>query len=274
MGISDDIGPYNEKISAVIQSGAVPRLINLLGHKNNNVKHPALRTIGNIVTGDDNRTQEVLNCDALPKLLILLSNDKKAIRKEACWTISNITAGSVEQIEAVIKNNLFQPVIQLLKKGEFDVKKEAAWAVSNATSGGSPEQIRYLVSLDVIPALCDLLNSNNIKVIMVALEGLENILNVGENDKGRTGGRNLFARTVEECGGLDSLEHLQTVEIVGDDIYDRLIIIIRKYFGGDQEDGHVREPEVDSKRNEFQFGGDNVDMAAEEMPGGPTGFSF
>jgi len=272
--ISDDTGPQNEKIAAVLQSNAVPRLTHLLGHNSNNVKHPALRTIGNIVTGNDNQTQVVINNTALPRLLVLLTNDKKAIRKEACWTISNITAGSVEQIEAVIKNNLFQPVINLLKKGEFDVKKEAAWAVSNATSGGSPEQIRLLVSLDVIPALCDLLNSNNIKVIMVALEGLENILNVGENDKGRTQGRNLFARAVEECGGLDSLEHLQTVEIVGDDIYDRLIIIIRKYFGGDQEDGYVREPEVDSKRNEFQFGGDNVDMAAEEMPGGQTGFSF
>lgn len=273
--ISDDTGPQNEKIAAVILSGAVPRLIQLLGHDSNNVKHPALRTIGNIVTGDDNQTQVVINNTALPRLLVLLTNKKKAIRKEACWTISNITAGSVEQIEAVIKNNLFQPVIQLLQRGEFDVKKEAAWAVSNATSGGSPEQIRYLVTLDVIPSLCDLLKSNNIKVIMVALEGLENILKVGENDKIRTQGRNNFAQKVEECGGLDSLENLQTVEIIGEDIYERLIIIVRKFFGGEQDDAYVREPDVDSKTNTFQFGGEeNVDMAAEEMTSGHNGFSF
>jgi len=272
--ISDDIGPYNEKITAVIESGAVPRLINLLGHKSNNVKHPALRTIGNIVTGDDNQTQVVLDNNALPQLLVLLSNVKKAIRKEACWTISNITAGSVNQIEAVIKNNLFQPVIHLMQRGEFDVKKEAAWAVSNATSGGNPKQIRYLVTLDVISSLCDLLNSNNVKVIMVALEGLENILKVGENDKLKTQGRNLYAQKVEECGGLDQLENLQTVEVIGDDVYERLIVIVRKYFGGEQDDTYVKEPDVDSKTNTFQFGGDGGEMAIEGMAGAQTGFSF
>jgi len=270
--ISDDTGPENEKISAVIQSGAVPRLIHLLGHRNNNVKHPALRTIGNIVTGNDNQTQEVINNNALPQLMVLLSNVKKAIRKEACWTISNITAGSVEQIEAVIKHSLFEPVIQLMQRGEFDVKKEAAWAVSNATSGGSVEQI-YLVTLGVIPSLCDLLTLNNVKVILVALEGLENILKLGENDKAQTQGKNLYAIKVEECGGLDQLENLQTVEMIGDEVYERLITIVRKYFGGEQDDAYVQEPDVDSKTNTFQFGGEAGAMATEsgQQRGG---FSF
>jgi len=273
--ISDDTGPQNEKIAAVIQSGAVPRLTHLLGHESNNVKHPALRTVGNIVTGDDNQTQVVINNSALPRLLVLLSNVKKAIRKEACWTISNITAGSVEQIEAVIQNNLFQPVIHVLQRGKFDVKKEAVWAVSNATSGGSAEQIRYLVTLDVIPSLCDLFNSNNAKVIMVALEGLENILKVGEADKVQTHGRNLFAEKVEECGGLDLLESLQTVEMVGDEIYERLILIIRKFFGGEQDDTYVTAPEVDCNTNTFQFGGGTAEMGTETIVGTQSsGFSF
>merc|ERR1719419_80702 len=265
--ISDDTGPQNEKISAVIQSGAVPRLVQLLEHETNTVKHPALRTIGNIVTGDDNQTQVVINHTALPRLLVLLSNVKKAIRKEACWTISNITAGSVEQIEAVIKNNLFQPVIQLLQRGEFDVKKEAAWAVSNATSGGSVEQIRYLVTLDIIPSLCNLLTLNNVKVIQVALEGLENILKLGENDKTHTQGKNLYAIKVEECGGLDQLENLQTVEMFGDEVYERLITIVRKYFGGDQDEAYVREPDVDRETDTFQFGGEAGEMASEDFVG-------
>ena len=58
------------------------------------VQTPALRTAGNIVTGDDHQTQCVLNCGALPRLLALLQSPKKGIRKEACWTISNITAGT------------------------------------------------------------------------------------------------------------------------------------------------------------------------------------
>jgi importin subunit alpha-6/7 len=61
---------------------------------------PALRTVGNIVTGDDMQTQVIINCDALSCLLALLqTSHKKSIKKEACWTISNITAGTKEQIQ-------------------------------------------------------------------------------------------------------------------------------------------------------------------------------
>ncbi len=56
---------------------------------------PALRTVGNIVTGNDMQTQVVINCGALNCLhLLLTTNHKKSIKKEACWTISNITAGT------------------------------------------------------------------------------------------------------------------------------------------------------------------------------------
>jgi importin subunit alpha-1 len=55
---------------------------------------PALRTVGNIVTGNDMQTQVIINCGVLSCLLQLLTaNHKKSIKKEACWTISNITAG-------------------------------------------------------------------------------------------------------------------------------------------------------------------------------------
>lgn len=63
---------------------------------------PALRTVGNIVTGNDQQTQAIINCGALNCLLMLLNNaHKKSIKKEACWTISNITAGTKDQIQAV-----------------------------------------------------------------------------------------------------------------------------------------------------------------------------
>eukprot|EP00967_Tisochrysis_lutea_P121942 scaffold201384_cov18-Tisochrysis_lutea.AAC.1 len=81
-----------------------------------------------------------------------------------------------EQIQAVIDANLFPPLINMLSVAEFDIKKEAAWAISNATSGGSAEQIRQLVSYNCIRPLCELLTVNDVRIITVALEGLENIL--------------------------------------------------------------------------------------------------
>ena len=47
----------NEKIQSVIDAGVVPRLVTLLARDEATVITPALRTIGNIVTGDDAQTQ-------------------------------------------------------------------------------------------------------------------------------------------------------------------------------------------------------------------------
>src|SRR5579859_8058453 len=62
-------GP-NEKIQAVIESGVPRRLVELLMHPSSSVQTPALRSVGNIVTGDDVQTQIMINCGALPALLI------------------------------------------------------------------------------------------------------------------------------------------------------------------------------------------------------------
>jgi hypothetical protein len=59
----------------------------------NQIVVPALRTLGNIVSGDDNQTQAVIDANVLPALTALLVNSKKNIRKETCWMLSNIAAG-------------------------------------------------------------------------------------------------------------------------------------------------------------------------------------
>lgn len=53
-----------------------------------------MRTIGNIVTGDDSQTQVVINAGALEALNNIIYHKKKTVRKEVCWSLSNITAGN------------------------------------------------------------------------------------------------------------------------------------------------------------------------------------
>ncbi|KAF6156593.1 hypothetical protein GIB67_014572 [Kingdonia uniflora] len=198
---------------------------------------PALRTVGNIVTGDDGQTQFVIDTQVLPRLFQLLGqNHKKSIKKEACWTISNITAGNKGQIQAVIEANLISPLVHLLQNAEFDIKKEAAWAISNATSGGSHEQIQFLVNQACIKPLCDLLACPDPRVVTVCLEGLENILKVGEADKemGNTNGLNAFAQMMDDCDGLDKIENLQSHD--NNEIYEKAVKILEKYWVEDEEE--------------------------------------
>lgn len=241
----------NDKIQAVIEAGVCRRMVELLMHSSYSVQTPALRTVGNIVTGDDLQTQVVLNVSALPCLLSLLSSPKKGIRKEACWTISNITAGNKVQIQAVIDANIIPPLINLLSQAEFDIKKEAAWAISNATSGGTPEQIKYLVTVGCIRPLCDLLTCPDTRIITVALEGLENLLRVGEKEAKSGSMINPYAQLIEECDGLSKIEELQNHQ--NNDIYEKAVKILEVYFAAEEDDTGIA-PAVDPSQQAYTFG--------------------
>ncbi|KAF7339547.1 Importin subunit alpha [Mycena sanguinolenta] len=242
----------NDKIQAVIESGVCRRLVDLLLHTST----PKLS----------------LHPVPSPALLQLLSSPKDGIRKEACWTISNITAGSPPQIQAIIDANIIPPLINILQNADFKTKKEACWAISNATSGGlqEPSQIRYLVSQGCIKPLCDLLTMMDNKIIQVALDGLDNILKIGEADKVAAGPTavNQYAVFVEEAGGMITIHNLQQHENL--DIYKKAFNIMDKYFPDEEDlDAAISAPAVDSTgafafhsdvsapQGGFSFGGDD-----------------
>ncbi|XP_066555276.1 importin subunit alpha-5 [Amia ocellicauda] len=242
-------GP-NDKIQAVIDAGVCRQLVELLMHSDYKVVSPALRAVGNIVTGDDVQTQVILNCSALQSLLHLLSSPKESIKKEACWTISNITAGNRAQIQMVIDANILPALINILQVAEFRTRKEAAWAITNATSGGSAEQIRYLVEMGCVKPLCDLLTLMDPKVVQVALNGLENILRLGEQEAKRSGGINPYCAPIEEAYGLDKIEFLQGHE--NQEIYQKAFDLIEHYFNPDDEDASIA-PSVDLQQQQYIF---------------------
>ncbi|GAA5800050.1 armadillo-type protein [Helicostylum pulchrum] len=247
----------NERIQAVIESGLCSRLVELLGHPATTVQTPALRSVGNIVTGDDSQTQMVINCGALQALLHLLSSPKEPIRKETCWTLSNITAGNTNQIQAIIDSGIVGPLIQVLSTGETKTKKEACWAVCNATSGGlnKPEQIKYLVHQGCIKPLCDILASMDNKIIQVALDGLDNILKVGDMEKVNTmDGLNPYALLIEECGGVEYIHALQHHDNV--EIYKKAYALIDTYFN-DAEEIQDTEMAPDTQNGQFMFHNDS-----------------
>ena len=229
-------------------------------HASTSVQTPALRSVGNIVTGDDVQTQVIINAGALPCLLHLLSSNKDGIRKEACWTISNITAGNSAQIQAVIDANIIPPLIHLLQHGDLKTRKEACWAISNATSGGlqKPDQIRYLVSQGCIKPLCDLLACPDNKIIQVALDGLENILKVGELDKQAAGegAINRYALFIEECGGMEKIHDCQTN--ANEEIYMKAYNIIEKYFSDEEENAD----EAMGQPQQFGFNANGVQQGS------------
>lgn len=215
----------NDKIQAVLDTGLIDRLVHLLHSDENTVLTPALRAVGNIVTGNDVQTDTVLNAGALNVMPKLLQHPRLNIVKEAAWTISNVTAGNAEQIQRVIDAGIIPVLLQVLSTGDFKSQKEAAWAVTNFTSGGTIAQLAKLVELGCIKPMCNLLNSKDFKTVSVVLDGLNNILNAAQ----KLGETEKIAIYIEECGGLDLIESLQSHD--NEKIYEKALSIIDNFFG-------------------------------------------
>ncbi len=178
----------------------------------------------------------MINVSVLPCLLALLSCPKRTIRKEACWAISNITASHRSHIQAVIDCNIVPALINLLNdvnSDGFDVKKDALRAILHAISRGSPEQIRYLVEQGCIKPMCDMLalTTTDAPTMVMILEGFDHILMAGQSDSRKS---YRYAQCIEDAGGLDMIERLQTLQ--HEDVAGKAVEILENYFSQEDEE--------------------------------------
>lgn len=224
-----------ERIGNVIAAGFIPRLISLLSNTATEIQSPALRAIGNIVTGDTEQTQLVVDSGALESLRNLLSSSKQSILREACWAISNISAGSVSQVQALIDVKIFGPLVYLLAHSDLRTRKEACWAISNATTHrvAYPEHVRHLVAQGALQALCDFLRVDDPKMLIVTLDALSNILEVGESDSFHYGGPNSYAVRIEEIDGLTKIADLQQHR--EEEVYDKSKNLLQRFFAVEED---------------------------------------
>ena len=157
-----DFGP--ERAQAVIDTGACPRLIELLSHPSLEITTCTIFIVGNICsTDDDNQSQHMVDLSVLPRLLALLDQPNEDMCREALWTIGNLCAGPWQQIQAVFGvDDLVTRVIELLGASNLRIRREAVTVVHNITESETRlpfpgAAMSILVSFGCIPLLCKLL---------------------------------------------------------------------------------------------------------------------
>jgi len=233
------------RIQAVIDAGVTVPLINFLSGDDIRKITPALRTLGNFVSGSDVQTQSVVDGGALKSLVTTLDSSKKNIRKESCWLLSNIAAGNHNQINTLVSNHeIMKRVISAATSAEWEVRKEAAWVCSNIATGGLDIHAEILVHHGGLKALCGMLESSDTKIILVVLEAIEKILQMGE----KLG--HPYPAHIDEYGGLEQIEKLQEHE--NEEIYNKCVEMIETYFEGEEVDNENIAPSIQD--NGFKFG--------------------
>lgn len=117
--------------------------------------------------------------------------------------------------------------------------------------------VRFLAGEGCIKPLCDLLVCPNPRTILVCLDGLENILKVGEGEKiqGNTGNVNIFAQMIDDVEGLEKMETLQNHD--NNEVYEKVVKILETYWSDDGDGEHLQ------KVSEFNFGGGQLPVPSD-----------
>ncbi|CAD8066995.1 unnamed protein product [Paramecium primaurelia] len=168
----------------IIQEQITQKLVVLLQKENHSIVIPALRILGNILTGNEEQTNVVLNCGVLQVFQNLLQNKKRTLRQEVCWSLSNIAAGSSGQVKQIIRDDqLLNSIFLLLNNETSNVIEQISFIFSNCIFSAELEDIDYLVMQHgLIQKMSLLLDMNEKIVIGVTLEGIYKILKRFQND--------------------------------------------------------------------------------------------
>lgn len=225
--------------NALIQSGVIKKMIELLYSQSMKIKRPSLRTIGNLAAGTSEQTSYLIKEGFLVKCASLMNHADRQIRKEAVWILSNIAAGTSEQKDIFIRSGLLERVISLLGSDSQDVKNECLWTLTHISD--KQESLKTLVDYGVLPALCDSLSVADPDFLLRGLTLLKAILKYGKENG------ELYSSFAEDADCIDKLEVLQ--EHANHEIYEMAVDIIEKYFNDDEEQG-IYSPVVSDKEYE------------------------
>lgn len=94
----------------ILNSGALPHILQLLHSDKESIRKEASWTISNITAGNRQQIQAVIDANIFPVLIHILKNDEFKTRKEAAWSITNATSsGTAEQIKYLVSAQLEVP---------------------------------------------------------------------------------------------------------------------------------------------------------------------
>ncbi|ETO17281.1 karyopherin Cut15 [Reticulomyxa filosa] len=239
---------------------------------------PCVRIMGNIVSGNDEQTLEVVKAGFFDIIETCLDHRVKNIKKESCWALSNVVAGLHEHIDLFFHRKelielyfvtfffskkkkkkhicfsvFYGKVIKLCLYDDVNVRKEAGWCLSNAICSASFTQAQILVKYGFIEAMVQLLTFDAEKVVMMAMEALhECIITYNRHFNQPENAFNKWAGKMEEVNGLEYLERIQGSESFSEPCFNMAATFVTKFW---DDAGQFNEADTDD--NELGKGGDD-----------------
>jgi vacuolar protein 8 len=144
-----------ETAGKILQQGAVPQLLALVGSANVDAHSHAAATLADVILLDDAHSQVVESGGIAPLVAILSSDDSVSAKAEAAGALGKLASAHDDTRAAVVKAGAIPPLVELLKDGSRLAQRKVALAISALVMGSRENQhdvaqhggIQHLVEL-------------------------------------------------------------------------------------------------------------------------------
>jgi len=216
----------------LIEQDLTTTFVPFLAQENTKIAYVVMRILGNFILSG--HIQKVIDAGIMNHTDALLSSHDRSVRYEICYVLSLIVDSGDELINLIIDSSSeLEIIINILKESSLDERMEAGWVIFNIATKGTDIQLKALVDMDVMSALCFNLNVPDIKFLLLVLDSIENILIVGERlalD---------YRCSFEDNGGKEKIESL--LSHPNDKVYSKANEIYEEFLEQNTDDDWDQE---------------------------------